>query len=391
VLVFKAAYFVSVSGNVRTVVLAHFVHKALLREGRGRFPFGAFVLTPSQRRMNAKNVRSKRRTLRLNRFLHKCGAALIVKATVMTCAGFAASASAIADDTGTAAQSAGFSLIALPSNPPMVDAIVDDSIRILANQGVEISRAEPGISSETNDDSLPNTLILAGLDSIVERWEETADSSANLLGDLKPVTEVVRDHQAFLMLQTERQEQLRTVFSRAHGAAGPMTIGGLSAYGQRDHLVAMMLMDAAGQEPVEYPYRQYNSLNDLAIALLTGEIKLASIPVSQALEMPLEGGIRMVATTTNQRQDVTKGVPTLLSARIELQYTNFIGLYSVNSTKESGQPELPESLGTLTHSSDWSEEIYDLGLVDDYTNEGNFTVNVLRELTRLKRFSEMLQ
>lgn len=325
----------------------------------------------------------------MDRFYNN-GTATHILAAVLICSGFIATATA--SETATSEQDAGFSISALPSTPPLVDAIVDDSIRILGDEGVQITRAATGTSLEAGEDPAPNTLLLAGLDSIVERWNDDGDeSSTSLLGNLKPVAEVVRDHQAFLMLQTERRQQLRTVFSRAHGAAGPMTIGGLSAYGQRDHLVAMMLMDAAGQEPVEYPYKEYDSLDALAIALLTGEIKLASIPVSLALKMPLEGGIRMVATTTNQRQDVTKGVPTLLSARIDLQYTNFIGIYTVNPSAESEQPELPESFSNLAQSTDWSDEIFDLGLVDDYTNEGNFTVNVLRELTRLKRFSDMLQ
>lgn len=325
----------------------------------------------------------------MNRFYNTYGTAAHILAAVVLYT--STTAIATASDTATPAKGTGFTLIALPTNPPLVDAIVDDSIRILGSEGTDITRAATGTLLQADEDPTPDTLVLAGLDSIVERWEENGDSSAGLLGNLKPVAEVVRDHQAFLMLQTERREQLRTVFTRAHGAAGPMTIGGLSAHGQRDHLVAMMLMDAAGQEPVEYPYREYNSLDALAIALLTGEIKLASIPVSQALKMPLEGGIRMVATTTDQRQDVTKGVPTLLSARIDLQYTNFIGLYTVKTADESDQKQLPESFDTLTHSSDWSDEIYSLGLVDDYTNKGNFKVNVLRELTRLKRFSDMLR
>ena len=110
----------------------------------------------------------------------------------------------------------------------------------------------------------------------------------------------------------------------------------------------------------------------------------------EALQMSLEGGIKIVATSGGNRQDVMTQVPTLRSARIDLNFTNYIGLYRQGANKSDDLQQTLSSLVDLSSDNDWPEQVYELGLVDDYTNEGTFSVNVLRELSRLKRFSTML-
>jgi len=290
--------------------------------------------------------------------------------------------SAAADDTiGISIGSASVDLMNL---------IADDTLRLLDGDGIKAQRIERRSIDEPDEQTSSPELALAGLDTFISEWADDAQGADGLLGNLKPVAEVVRDHQAFLMLETRNRQQLRTVFSRAHGAAGPMKMGGLSDVGQRDHLVAMMLMEAAGQDPTEYAYQSFDSLESLAIGLLTGEIGVASIPVSQALRIPLEGGIRVVATSSRQRQDVMKRVPTLISARIDMVYTDYIGLYAHDSERAIEKLQPLSRFDTLSSSTQWSQQIYELGLVDDYINEGNFTVNVLRELSTLRRLADLL-
>jgi len=74
-----------------------------------------------------------------------------------------------------------------------------------------------------------------------------------------------------------------------------------------------------------------------------------------------------------------------------MTYTNYIGLYRQSEESDIEEPVVLSSLQALSSSDRWSEQVYELGLVDDYTNEGSFTVNVLRELAKLKRFADMLE
>ena len=275
---------------------------------------------------------------------------------------------------------------------PMMDILAEETIRRMEAGGIQAEHIMRDSTVEQIGNSTAPHLLLAGLDTFVARWTDGGvEDEGPLLGTLIPVEELVRDHQAFLMLQTPNAQELRSRFARAHGAAGPMSIGGLTPEGHMDHLVAMMLMDAVGQDSTQYPYRQYDSLDSLAIGLLTGEVKLLSIPVSQALQMPLEGGIKIIATSSANRQDVMTQVPTLTSARIDLNFTNYIGLYRQSAYESDELQQTLPSLVDLSSGNDWPEQVYELGLVDDYANEGKFSINVLRELSRLKRFSEMLE
>ncbi len=278
---------------------------------------------------------------------------------------------------------------------PIMDTLADETIRTLQASDIRVQRVMRDATDDQVRQSDEPALLLAGLDTFISSWENQASSealsAADLLNSLVPVVEIVRDYQAFLMLKTRNAQELRSRFARAHGAAGPMSVGGLTPVGGRDHLVAMMLMDTVGQDSTRYPYRQYDSLQSMALALLTGDVDILSMPVSQALQIPLEGGISIIATSASERQDVMRNVPTLMSARIDLTFSNYIGLYR----PAASQPDEPlQSLSGLFDQSalaSWPEQVFKLGLVDDYSNEGAFTVNVARELSRLKRFAQMLE
>lgn len=308
--------------------------------------------------------------------------------TLLVCASSLLSAS----EQTTENQSDLIGLATLSPDFPMMELLAEDMVRKLGSRDIDAEYIMRDATSEQIRPSPEAQLLLAGLDTFIEQWDNDNEAGASaLLGSLKPVAEVVRDHQAFLMLHTRNAQELRSRFAMAHGADGPMPLGGLTPPGHRDHLVAMMLMDTVGQDATLYPYRQYDSLDALAIGLLTGEIRLASIPVSQALQMSLEGGIKIVAISSGRRQDVMTSVPTLISARIDLNFSNYIGLYRKDSDESDNIGRWSDALSDLSSDEDWPERVFDLGLVDDYVNEGTFAVNVLRELARLKRFSQMLE
>ncbi len=286
-------------------------------------------------------------------------------------------------------------LATLPPSFPIMNIVADETVRRLEADGIRIERILPEATPEQIRQNPEPELLLAGLDAFITQWDDLgaddAMSAGKLLDSLVPVAEIVRDHQAFLMMKTRNAQELRSRFAKAHGAAGPMSIGGLTPKGHRDHLVAMMLMDAVGQDSTLYPYRQYESRESLALGLLTGEVQIASMPVSQALQMSLEGGITIIATSGANRQDVMTNVPTLTSARIDMRFTNYIGLYRPGSVAPDEKLQSVSSFVNQFSDKDWPERVYQLGLVDDYINEGTFAVNVLRELARLKRFAQMLE
>lgn len=300
-----------------------------------------------------------------------------------------------ASDDATEDNSGTIGLATLAPSFPVMDVIADEVIRRIDAAGIPVEPVMREATLEEVRQSSEAGLFLAGLDAFITPKDDddagSSMSAASLLGSLVPVAEVVRDHQAFLMLQTRNAQELRSRFARAHGAAGPMSIGGLTPKGERDHLVAMMLMDSVGQDAERYPYRQYDSLESMALGLLTGEVKLLSMPVSRALQMSLEGGIKIIATTANERQDVIRNVPTLVSARIDLTFTNYIGLYRPASEQPDERLQPVPSLIDQSSDEPWPSRVYELGLVDDYTNKGSFAVNVLRELSRMKRFAQMVE
>jgi putative tricarboxylic transport membrane protein len=249
--------------------------------------------------------------------------------------------------------------------------------------------------------------VVASLDDLVENWpssasdtENAAESSSDrsgaqeLLGSLKPLAGLVRDHQAFLIPDSQGRDDLRDVLNRFRPGRGTITVGGLDAERQVDHLVAMMMMDAAGLDHTAMKYRQYESMDTLARALLADEVQLLSIPVSTAIQLPLSEGLAMVAFTGQERLDVIIDTPTLVELQYDMTFTNYIGLYEQGPVGESTSSTSPGSVAVdlpdLSAQISWPDQLYSLGLVDDYVNEGVFTANVLQQLSALKDFQSRI-
>ena len=78
-------------------------------------------------------------------------------------------------------------------------------------------------------------------------------------------------------------------------------IGGGSVPGGMDHLVAAMVMKAAGEDPVGVNYIPYDAGGTAMAGLLSGEIKALSTGFSEAVALATAGEVRIIGVTAPDR------------------------------------------------------------------------------------------
>jgi len=110
-------------------------------------------------------------------------------------------------------------------------------------------------------------------------------------------------------------------------------IGGGSVPGGMDHLVAAMVMEAAGEDPTKVKYIAYDAGGKAMAALLSGEISALSTGFSEAIEMAKAGEVKILGVTADKPIASYPDIPTMKSQGIDVTFVNWRGFFAA--------PDLP--------------------------------------------------
>lgn len=124
-----------------------------------------------------------------------------------------------------------------------------------------------------------------------------------------------------------------------HGSAGDLiaaqqadptsvAIGGGSVPGGMDHLVAAMVLEAAGSDSTSLNYIPYDAGGKAMAGLLSGEIAALSTGFSEAVELANAGEVRILGVTSDARVDAAPDAPTLKEQGIDTTFVNWRGFFA---------------------------------------------------------------
>jgi putative tricarboxylic transport membrane protein len=144
-----------------------------------------------------------------------------------------------------------------------------------------------------------------------------------------------------------------------------VAIGGGSVAGGMDHVVAAIVMKAAGENPLAVKYIPYDAGGDAMAGLLSGETQALSTGYSEAVAAANQGTIRILCVTADARQDLTPDVPTCAEAAgPDAQFVNWRGFFAGPDMPEDVAERYRETLKALYDTEAWAEVRDRMGLVD---------------------------
>ena len=122
---------------------------------------------------------------------------------------------------------------------------------------------------------------------------------------------------------------------RAAYKANPrkVAIGGGSVAGGMDHLVAALVMKAAGANPTEVKYIPYDAGGKAMAGLLSKEIRALSTGFSEAAEMARQGQVNILCVTAAERLPEFPDTPTCKEQGADAEFVNWRGFFAA--------PDLP--------------------------------------------------
>ncbi len=132
-------------------------------------------------------------------------------------------------------------------------------------------------------------------------------------------------------------------------------IGGGSVPGSMDHLVAAMVMQAAGEDPTKVKYIAYDAGGKAMAALLSGEIAALSTGFSEAVDLANAGEVKIIGVTADARVAAFPDAPTMKEQGIDTTFVNWRGFFASPSLPADKLAKYQDMLAKMYDTPEWEK------------------------------------
>lgn len=152
--------------------------------------------------------------------------------------------------------------------------------------------------------------------------------------DLTLVAGTIGDYAAIVVSADSDIMNLDDLVTAVGEDPGGFSVGGGSVPGGMDHLVAAMVWQEAGLDPVAMSYVPFDGGGPTMAALLSGEVQAVSTGFSEIVELVNADEIRVIGITSDERVDVLPDAMTFREQGNDTVFVNWRGFFAA--------PDLPE-------------------------------------------------
>ena len=145
--------------------------------------------------------------------------------------------------------------------------------------------------------------------------------------DLTLVSGTIGDYAAIVVGKDSPMNSMADLIAAYDADAAGTAIGGGSVPGGMDHLVAAMVMEAAGKDALGVKYIPYDAGGKAMAALLSGEIKALSTGFSEAVDLAAAGEVKIIGVTADERVAAASDAMTMKEQGIDTSFVNWRGFF----------------------------------------------------------------
>lgn len=182
--------------------------------------------------------------------------------------------------------------------------------------------------------------------------------------DLTLVAGTVGDYAALVVANDSPMASMEDALASYRENAADFAIGGGSVPGGMDHLVAAIVMQAAGEDPTAFNYIGYDAGGEAMAGLLSGEIDALSTGFSEAVALAEQGEVRILGVTAPERVPAFQDAPTFAEQGIDAQFVNWRGFFAAPGLPEDKLTAYQDMLAAMMETPEWEEVRARMGLVN---------------------------
>ncbi|WP_299629328.1 tripartite tricarboxylate transporter substrate binding protein [uncultured Tateyamaria sp.] len=203
-----------------------------------------------------------------------------------------------------------------------------------------------------NADSMGNTMMVNSTPIVIRSLTGVFPQSFR---DLTLVAGTIGDYAA-IVVNTDSPLQSMDDLLAAYRADGlSFAIGGGSVPGGMDHLVAAMVMQAAGEDPTAFNYIPYDAGGEAMAGLLSGEIQALSTGFSEAVALATQGEVRILGVTADARVGAFEDAPTMMEQGLDTTFVNWRGFFAAPGIDDAQLAAFQSALSSMYDTPEWEE------------------------------------
>ena len=176
---------------------------------------------------------------------------------------------------------------------------------------------------------------------------------SNSFRDLTLVAGTIGDYAALVVGKDSPINSMDDLLAAFDADPNATAIGGGSVPGSMDHLVAAMVMEAAGKDPLNVKYIPYDAGGKAMAALLSGEIAALSTGFSEAIDLANAGEVKIIGVTAPERVPAYADAPTMKEQGIDSEFVNWRGFFAAPGLPEDQLAAYQAVFAKMYETEEW--------------------------------------
>jgi putative tricarboxylic transport membrane protein len=190
--------------------------------------------------------------------------------------------------------------------------------------------------------------------------------------DLTLVAGTIGDYAALVVHKDSAINNISDLMAAYDADPSKTAIGGGSVPGGMDHLVAAMVMEAAGKDALGVKYIPYDAGGKAMAALLSGEIAALSTGFSEAVDLANAGEVKIIGVTSDERVSAAPDAMTMKEQGIDTSFVNWRGFFGAPGLPEDKLAMYQEALTKMYDTPEWEAVRERNGWVNIHNNGDDF-------------------
>lgn len=227
-----------------------------------------------------------------------------------------------------------------------------------------------------NADSNKETIMVGSTPFVIRGL--TGRFKGKTFRDLTMIAGTIGDYAALVVHKDSAIQNFDDLLKQYKADPRSVALGGGSVPGGMDHIVAAMIMKAAGAEPTKVKYIPFDAGGKAMASLLSGEIQALSTGFSEAVEMAKAGEVRIIGITSDERIDAYKDAPTFKEQGIDAKFVNWRGFFAAPGLDDARAEKVRATIAAMYDTAEWEAVRQRNGWVNIH-NPGDEFVSFLEE------------
>lgn len=171
--------------------------------------------------------------------------------------------------------------------------------------------------------------------------------------DLTLVAGTIGDYAAMVVGKDSPINNMEELLAAYDADPSGTAIGGGSVPGGMDHLVAAMVMEAAGKDALGVKYIPYDAGGKAMAALLSGEIAALSTGFSEAVDLAAAGEVKIIGVTAPERVGAAPDAMTMAEQGVDVEFVNWRGFFGAPGMPEAEVAAYQDALSKMYETEEW--------------------------------------